>query len=93
MEPLVSWPPLASLCELAKTMPGLQLWLFGSALRSRSPRDLDVLIVYSFREDVATIRDARRWSDEQPPIEIIAMTIDEEQDYSFISGVGARRLV
>lgn len=93
MGELERWPHLGSLCQVVQTHAGLQIWLFGSALTSRRPADLDVLLIYRDLADVAAIRSAHPWEDELPPINIIAMTTQEENDYSFIRGTGARRLV
>ncbi len=90
---LVRWPHLAWLCELAGSRTNLQVWLFGSALWSDKPRDIDVLLVYTDYEDVARVKRANWWADEDPPIDLIAMTPGEERDYDFISSTTAERLV
>lgn len=90
---IVCWPHLARLCELAESKSDLQVWLFGSALRNATPRDIDVLLVYANYEDVASIKSAGWWGDEKPPIDLIAMTQEEERGYDFIAGTMAERLV
>lgn len=87
------WPILDELCECAAGFPDMEIWAFGSMLRSGQPRDLDVLIIYSRREDVAGIRKMGFWELSLPPVEIIAMTRDEESHYDFIKITNARRLV
>lgn len=37
---------MADLCRLVQTHSEAQMWLFGSALTSRIPADLDVLLIY-----------------------------------------------
>lgn len=86
------WPHLRQLYEAASEYPSLQVWLFGSALHSESPRDLDVLILYRLRQDILLLRSLHWWSEFDPPIEIIAMTPEEERYYNFINNTGAIRL-
>ena len=81
------------LCQLVATRPGVELWLFGSALTSPAPADLDVLLLYQELVDIQAIRSAHPWDDESPPIHIIAMTRQEESEYGFIRGTRARRMV
>ncbi|MGV9952835.1 nucleotidyltransferase domain-containing protein [Streptomyces cellulosae] len=87
------WPILDELCECAAGFPDMEIWAFGSMLRSERPRDLDVLIIYSCRENVADIREMGFWELSLPPVEIIAMTRDEESHYDFIKITNARRLI
>ena len=87
------WPILDELCECAAGFPDMEIWAFGSMLRSGQPRDLDVLIIYRRREDVAGIRKMGFWELSLPPVEIIAMTRDEESHYDFIKITNARRLI
>ena len=65
---------LDQLCQLVQTHPGVELWLFGSALTSRTPADLDVLLLYQDLDAIKAIRSAHPWEHESPPIDIIAMT-------------------
>jgi predicted nucleotidyltransferase len=88
-----AWPHLRELCERASAHPRVQVWLFGSALTSQAPSDLDVLLVYDDRADVVALRAARWWSDFEPPLRLIAMTTDEERHYRFIAATNAERLV
>jgi hypothetical protein len=61
-------------------------------LRSDAPRDLDVLIVYKSRADVVALREMGLWEVTVPPVDVIAMTSDEEDHYRFIEITGAIRL-
>ena len=92
MNPAESWPILSELCRCAELFPDLELWAFGSMLTSPTPRDLDVLIVYSRREDVQALRMMGYWEVAVPGVDIIAMTVDEVRHYEFIETTGARRL-
>ncbi|RKT78674.1 hypothetical protein DFJ68_2123 [Terracoccus luteus] len=67
--------------------------MFGSVLTSLTPADLDVLLLYQDPADIKAIRSVRAWDDESPPINIIAMTPQEESDYAFIRGTRAQRMV
>lgn len=87
------WQQLDLLRQIVRAQPGVELWLFGSALTSLTPGDLDVLLLYQDLRDIETIRSAHPWEDEIPPIHITAMTRQEESDYGFIRGTRARRLV
>lgn len=69
------------------------MWLFGSALTTQTPADLDVLLVYGDLADIEAIRAAHAWAEEIPPINIIAMTVQEVSDYAFTRGAHARRLL
>lgn len=69
------------------------MWLFGSVLTSQTPADLDVLLVYRDLADIEAIRAAHAWAEEIPPINIIAVTVQEESDYAFIRGAHARRIL
>ncbi|MFG2045754.1 hypothetical protein [Dactylosporangium sp. NPDC048998] len=87
------WPHLNEFCRLAAEFPELQVWLFGSALKSSSPADLDVLVTYQDRSIVVALRAARGWDDYDPPLRIIAMTRGEERFYDFKASTGAMRLL
>lgn len=87
------WPILDELCKCAAGFRDMEIWVFGSMLRSEQPRDLDVLIIYACRQDVASIRNMGYWELSFPPVEIIAMTRDEESHYDFIKITNARRLI
>lgn len=87
------WPILDVLCECATEFPDVEVWAFGSMLRSERPRDLDILIIYNRQQDVAAIRTMGLWELSLPPVEIIAMTRDEESHYDFIGIANAKRLM
>jgi len=84
---------LEELVRFAKTLPGLEVWLFGSALQAEEVRDIDVLVVYLYRDSVIRLRAHKHWSDRCPPCNIIAMTRREVAEYGFIDATGAIRLV
>lgn len=90
---ITRWPQLGDLRRVVLTKPGVQMWLFGSALTSHRPADLDVLLVYCDLDDIEAIRSAHAWAEEIPPINIIAMTAQEESDYAFVRGVHAHRML
>jgi hypothetical protein len=92
MELREQWPTLDELCRCAERFPRLEVWGFGSMLRSERPHDLDVLIVYSNRADVLALRDMGLWEVTLPTVDIIAMTPDEVDHYQFIEVTGALRL-
>lgn len=87
------WTQLKEFFEAAARYPELQVWLFGSALDSPDPADLDVLIVYKNRKNVVALKAERRWGDFEPPLHIIAMTEGEEEFYDFKAITGAMRLL
>ena len=87
------WRHLRALCDAASERPGLQLWMFGSALRCDDPADLDVLIVYEDRRTVVALRALQHWDEFRPPCDIIAMTPREVDQYEFVQRTGAVRLV
>lgn len=58
---LSRWPHLELLLEAARSLPFLQVWLFGSAFRSEDPADLDVLLVYEARSSVLALRTMQPW--------------------------------
>jgi predicted nucleotidyltransferase len=87
------WVQLQEFCEVAAGCAGLQVWLFGSALDSPNPTDLDVLVIYEDRISVVRLKAARRWGDFDPPLHIIAMTAEEEEFYDFKAVTGAARIL
>lgn len=93
MELTVRWPQLQALCFEAEAIGGLEVWAFGSALREASPRDLDILLVYTSRASVVALRSAGAWDESAPPCHLIAMTRDEEREYEFIRSTGAVQLL
>lgn len=92
MELKARWPILDELCRCADRCSGLDVWAFGSMMWSESPSDLDVLIIYKNRDDLMTLRDMGLWEVTLPPVDIIAMTSDEESHYQFIKVTDAQRL-
>lgn len=86
------WPVLDEICRCVDRLSGLQVWAFGSMLRSGTPNDLDVLIVYIDRADVVALREMGMWEVNFPPVDMIAMTPDEEHYYQFVRMTGAIRL-
>lgn len=86
------WRQLQRLTQAASEEPSLQVWLFGSALHSDEPSDLDVLLIYEDRQTVVAVRSRECWADCSPPVHIIAMTPREEREYDFVVSTRARRL-
>lgn len=87
------WSQLKDFCEIAGQQPEIQVWLFGSALHSPDPADLDVLVIYKNRINIVELKSARRWEHFDPPLHIIAMTAGEEESYNFKAVTGARRVL
>ncbi|MEU0213230.1 hypothetical protein [Streptomyces canus] len=90
---LNQWPHLRLLIEAAQGLPSLEVWLFGSALRSQRPADLDILLVYEDRSAVVALRTMNSWEEMCPPFHLIAMTSREVDEYDFIRRTGAVRLM
>lgn len=86
------FPHLKLLIEAAHSLPSIQVWLFGSSLRSKDPTDIDVLLVYEEHSTVMTLRRINSWEDFDPPFHFIAMTQREVDEYAFIEKTGAVRL-
>ena len=84
---------LGTLVAHARALGGLEVWLFGSALKRADPEDLDILLVYDDRETVAALRAAEPWDQFCPPCSFIAMTRSELKEYDFIATTGAVRMV
>lgn len=87
------WIQLQDFCDAARHFPELQVWLFGSALRSTKPADLDVLVIYRDRTDITALKAAGVWRYFDPPLHITGMTADEERFYNFKETTNAERLV
>ncbi len=87
------WPIIDELCRCAEQFDAVELWAFGSMLSSETPRDLDVLIIYSRLADVIAIREMGLWELVVPAVDIIAMRPDEERHYRFIDLTRAIRLL
>lgn len=86
------WPRLKELSLYVQEFLDVDMWLFGSMLHSRSPRDLDVLLIYKDIHDIECINRMSIWELSAPAIEIIAMTMDEEVHYKFIETTRALRV-
>ncbi|CAM5507644.1 hypothetical protein [Streptomyces canus] len=56
--------------EVARALPSLEVWLFGSALRSERPADLDILLIYEDRSAVVALHRMNRWEDLRPPFHL-----------------------
>ena len=93
MEPVAKWDQLHSFRERAEELSGIEVWLFGSALASAKPTDLDVLVIYTDRRSLEVLRAADYWAHYDPPIDLIAMTPAEERFYRFKVVTRAVRLV
>ncbi len=90
---LSRWPHLELLLEAARSLPSLQVWLFGSAFGSEDPADLDILLVYEAHSSVVELRTMQPWEDFCPPCHLIAMTPLEVTEYDFIATTEAVRLL
>ncbi|MDX2967384.1 hypothetical protein [Streptomyces acidiscabies] len=73
----------------------VQLHVFGSAIKpdNRQPKDVDILLVYregnlSLAHDIC---DRIRSLVTYPPIDILALSLEEERETNFIEGVNAKR--
>lgn len=87
------WQQLRDFCSAAEQRGLLEVWLFGSAMASETPADLDILVLYEDRNALVELRGADDWETYKPPISLLAMTREEEAFYDFISATGAQRLV
>ena len=83
---------LQTLITQAQALGGLEVWLFGSALKRADPQDLDVLLVYGDRNLVVALRSAKPWNRFCPPVSLIAMTRTELEEYNFVAVTGAVRI-
>jgi predicted nucleotidyltransferase len=80
---------LSELVSICRTAGDIDLYLFGSALSSAEPNDIDVLVVY---RSLATLNRFKDLTDElelSPLLHIVAMTTDEEKQYDFVRTTGA----
>lgn len=93
MEVTSRWPQLGAVIACAQNLGGLEVWLFGSALRRPDPEDLDILLVYDDRERVVALRTAEPWKHFSPPCHFIAMTRTELNEYDFVATTQATRIL
>lgn len=89
MEPSKRWQGLHALCRAAEETGGIELRLFGSALHSLIPRDLDVLALYEDPHKLKAFVEWDIWELYTPPIDVIGMTYDEDFELGFSLGTGA----
>lgn len=82
--------------RLANSLPeltsGIRLHLFGSALSTREIRnDTDILLVYPVGRlaEAHQLAEHLRSLDISPPVSVIALNYEEENETQFIEGVGA----
>lgn len=92
MSPSDRWPQLQLLIDAVQCRPGLELWLFGSAVSRIDPRDLDVLVIYDDRRAVVDLRAMHEWEEFNPACNIIAMTHTEAVEYDFVATTHAVRI-
>ena len=99
MELLASFIRHHHLAEGASVAP-FEVYCFGSALKTRTPRDIDILIVYdSIRVRVAAVLELRQLLAESfrrtfnVELDICLMSSVEARENSFIRDEGAVRLV
>ena|SRR5437763_337574 len=92
MDLRLRWPILDELCTCAEQFPGVEVWAFGSMLRTQHPHDHDVLIIYTDPDHITGLYDMRLWEVSLPLLDIIAMTPDENSDYQFTEFTRAQRL-
>lgn len=93
MDLMSQWPQLEMLVAHAKALGGLEVWLFGSALKHADAADIDILLVYDDRETAVALRASEPWEQFCPPFSFIAMTRTELKAYDFITVTGAVRMV
>ncbi|GAA1156442.1 hypothetical protein F6W69_02770 [Microbacterium oxydans] len=89
---LARWDALLRLHDAATSIGGLELWLFGSALRVEDPRDIDVLIIYTDAGALRRLVAADYWELSTPPIDLIAMMPDEVAELQFLHVTLAERV-
>ncbi|RRQ79349.1 hypothetical protein CQW39_09340 [Streptomyces griseofuscus] len=75
--------------------PDVELYVFGSAVRrgDHQPGDVDILLLYK-GEDLALAHDLCKSIRElltYPPIDVLALSQDEERETDFIRTVDAKR--
>lgn len=61
-------------------------------MRSPTPRDIDILVVYVDENVPRTLRSLMFLELLDPPIDLIAMTLDEVEELNFLETVPATRL-
>ncbi|GAA3028630.1 nucleotidyltransferase domain-containing protein [Actinokineospora globicatena] len=85
---------LRVVAEIARTCdPGLELYVFGSALTATEhPDDLDILVIYRDARHVDHLRQLLYTADLDLPLDLVALTPEEETHYRFIARTGAVRL-
>jgi predicted nucleotidyltransferase len=83
---------LGELRRTAAKIGGLELLLFGSAQRSTTPRDLDVLVLYDDPLKLSALVEADIWELYEPPIDLIGMTRSEDSELEFTAETGATPL-
>ncbi|WP_315105398.1 hypothetical protein [uncultured Microbacterium sp.] len=89
---LARWATLLRLHDAATNIGGLEVWLFGSALRVEDPRDIDVLIIYTDAGALRRLVATEYWELNTPPIDLIAMMPDEVAELQFLNVTLAERV-
>lgn len=90
---LARWAPLAALCARAEQIGELEIWAFGSMLRSAAPRDIDVLVVYRDPARLRELTESEPWELRFPPVDLIGMMPDEVSELNFLEVTSAVRLL
>ncbi|GGU32803.1 nucleotidyltransferase domain-containing protein [Streptomyces lavendofoliae] len=81
--------------RLLKESPDFKIYLFGSTIRGVSnPQDTDIAIIYPEGSLKLAHRVAERYRtlNFSPPVEVIALSQSEQEEFDFLSSVGASLL-
>lgn len=70
----------------------VEMYLFGSFLRTKQWNDIDLLFLYSDIESPAVVRETINKRYSKYPLHLIFMTKTEELELSFIKTTNAKRL-
>lgn len=70
----------------------IDIYIFGSALYSNMPNDIDILIIYGSEDELLYIKNAFSYLGLLYPLDIYYMTLIETQELNFIVKTNAVKL-
>lgn len=80
------------MCKIENHFTGIEIYIFGSILYSKTYlNDLDLLIVYNDKIDLAELKDKLCKIGEQVPLDVTYINVEEEREFNFIIGQGAKK--
>ncbi|NQY78822.1 MAG: nucleotidyltransferase domain-containing protein [Candidatus Caenarcaniphilales bacterium] len=84
----------SKLLDLKINYPSTTWYVFGSILNPTQPcSDIDLLIIYDRENSLCQIKQSLKDIEMERPLDLIFMTVEEEQELNFIKSEGCVKLI